>query len=617
MSSKSSRSITPVKLPSNRTTLGKLHDKMSSSRRILLPNYTETSLKFTNESFIHQAFKDAKGISHYMKEEDERRPDIDSTPVTKEVEHKKASTETQLVHLSAGRTMEGKVDLKKIVDIRRSIRRRYANRTDFRKIFNAWDRESLGVLRTEDVHDMVNKIGVQVNLDEARVLLATANKSMTGVLSLPEFLELIFDDSDKINVDLSAISDTSVHHTPDKFMKSLQELTLNQHTQKMQASLMRHIKDHLYDISSSLIKVDKRKTGLVSFEAFCDVLNNMNLTHTFSNEKYWRLLYTEMGGGDEGIKYTSFVQKMREFKPTEDSEPEQTVHTDVQREYNKRAERIEAAKELRPLLLDKKLLPVSRLEQMMKTLVPLKAKLVKLYFNEKQLKSALQAYAEDDKISANELQRFIKSVCPGLFIKETGHFLSAFNYNQEGYTEVAEVVKQVFSAEEKGMEELESVRRVLPPKSRVGERLARVNVKRYLKNIDQRMLWGNKSYEAFKRMDRDCDGYISSQDMCNSLQRMNLDVTETDVTAVMDEIDADNKGYLTFQKFAKQMSTPILQKSRGIWDKSESSMQPSATFQQSLNSYRDSSSYYSTLIDSLRPSKEPVSYTVCLSKPIT
>lgn len=55
----------------------------------------------------------------------------------------------------------------------------------------------------EDLYIMINRFGVPINELEARVLLASANDSKTGVLNLNEFMQLIFDDSDVINVDLS------------------------------------------------------------------------------------------------------------------------------------------------------------------------------------------------------------------------------------------------------------------------------------------------------------------------------------------------------------------------------------------------------------------------------
>lgn len=64
-------------------------------------------------------------------------------------------------------TLEGKVDLAKVKDIRRALRRRYATRSNFQKIFSQWDAEGKGWISTDDVHKMMNKMGLKVNQDEA------------------------------------------------------------------------------------------------------------------------------------------------------------------------------------------------------------------------------------------------------------------------------------------------------------------------------------------------------------------------------------------------------------------------------------------------------------------
>ena len=43
------------------------------------------------------------------------------------------------------------------------------------------------------MHTMVNRFGIHVNMNEAKALLASANRSNTGALSIDEFISLIFD----------------------------------------------------------------------------------------------------------------------------------------------------------------------------------------------------------------------------------------------------------------------------------------------------------------------------------------------------------------------------------------------------------------------------------------
>lgn len=103
-------------------------------------------------------------------------------------------------------TLEGKIDLGKVKDIRRALRRRYATRTNFQKIFSNWDLSSKGYLDTEDIYRMMNKMGIKVNLDEAAVLLASADQDKNNLLYVNEFMDLIFSQNDALNVDLAKIN---------------------------------------------------------------------------------------------------------------------------------------------------------------------------------------------------------------------------------------------------------------------------------------------------------------------------------------------------------------------------------------------------------------------------
>ena len=93
----------------------------------------------------------------------------------KEDVHAEAEQETQLVRMKNTQTLEGKIDLSKVKDIRRALRRRYATRTNFQKIFSQWDVDSKGHITTSDIHHMMNKMGIRVNMDEASVLLTSAD----------------------------------------------------------------------------------------------------------------------------------------------------------------------------------------------------------------------------------------------------------------------------------------------------------------------------------------------------------------------------------------------------------------------------------------------------------
>ena len=101
--------------------------------------------------------------------------------------------------------MEGKVDVEKVKEIRRIIRRKYGARGNFQKIFNCWDADHNGAVSVINVFDMIKRFGININFDEARVLVASADQDRSNDLNLDEFLELIFTDNEALNVDLRKI----------------------------------------------------------------------------------------------------------------------------------------------------------------------------------------------------------------------------------------------------------------------------------------------------------------------------------------------------------------------------------------------------------------------------
>lgn len=57
---------------------------------------------------------------------------------------------------------------------------------------------------------MIKKLGIKVNINEARVLVASVDQDFSGSMGLDEFMDLIFTDSDTLEVDLTQIPSVDV-----------------------------------------------------------------------------------------------------------------------------------------------------------------------------------------------------------------------------------------------------------------------------------------------------------------------------------------------------------------------------------------------------------------------
>lgn len=49
---------------------------------------------------------------------------------------------------------------------------------------------------------MLQRLGMQINIDETRILVASADKKKNNTLNLDEFLELVFSKNDALDVNL-------------------------------------------------------------------------------------------------------------------------------------------------------------------------------------------------------------------------------------------------------------------------------------------------------------------------------------------------------------------------------------------------------------------------------
>jgi len=143
--------------------------------------------------------------------------------------NKEAFQETQLVKIEAKNTLEGKVDIKKLKEIRLALRRRYASRTDFRKIFKEWARSMGGEITVYDAHSMINNFSIPINFNETRALIASSNQRGTDGLNLKEFFHLIFGDNDALEVDLKKLEykDESVFDDGEKVEDLKKNMKMN------------------------------------------------------------------------------------------------------------------------------------------------------------------------------------------------------------------------------------------------------------------------------------------------------------------------------------------------------------------------------------------------------
>lgn len=107
---------------------------------------------------------------------------------------------------------------------------------------------------------MINKFGININKDEAYVLLVSADQNNDGGLDLREFHDLIFDSNDALNVDLSKIPINAMDETAKKLMANLSESVKHKQTKKQIDLLKMFTQKNLNNIAMDLLKQDEEQT---------------------------------------------------------------------------------------------------------------------------------------------------------------------------------------------------------------------------------------------------------------------------------------------------------------------------------------------------------------------
>ena len=208
--------------------------------------------------------------------------------------NKEAMQETQLVKVEVKNTLEGVVDVKKIKEIRLALRRRYANRSNFRKIFKEWDITSRGEISIYDAHLMINKLSIPINYNETRVLIASSNDRGSESLNMEEFMHLIFNDNNALNVDLSKMEYKEEDLYNEKEQEGLKMTMINNIREMSKTQDINQFKEFIRARLPKFVKYVNElggNEGVCDYDTFMNVLNKFQLVANLRKEPLLRAFY--------------------------------------------------------------------------------------------------------------------------------------------------------------------------------------------------------------------------------------------------------------------------------------------------------------------------------------
>ena len=425
--------------------------------------------------------------------------------------------------------------------LRTLIRNRYARRGNLVQVFNEWDRGRLGYIRPEDAMYMLSAMGMHVSLEEASLLVASANKSRTGHLNLEEFREMIKCDVTSLPTPDSDV--TSVR-------QSLEDRAVQLQQDSLHSFLLQKLRSRLHQVTQAMLRKDKTGSGFISLKDFLAVVDSLKLPAEAVNDSQWERVYTAYGGAAEGLDIRAFAEALQQSESPRKLNPVlRQYHQTPSPDLTDRDEFV---------VLDGRSVPVNKLEAIQTRARRIKRVLRDRFKSEESLYRALFASGGKDITVAN-LKTFLcdeAAIDPMESIgkEDIEAFLSAVQYSAYGRADIKSIARNVF-IEEYRDDSLTRRTRPLPPArpaipstqamalSRREELLNELGVKLYAQRCAQ-------AFQAFRFFDRDGDGYVSREDFKSGLQRLNIAFEAQESDQLLDYLDQDRNGFLSYQEFA-------------------------------------------------------------------
>jgi len=507
--------------------------------------------------------------------------------------HQKALQETQLVRVKNKETLEGKVDIDKVKEIRRAIRRRYGNRTNYHKIFNSWDRNKKGYIDISDLHNMINRMGISINVQEAQVLMASHDLSGNAKLTMDEFMDLIFSTNDNMNVDLSKL----------KFNSKGIEIEPNEDLItgiRSDAAKLRKIKDakqlrfvlqkSLKELVKEFKEVDRNGNHEINFDDFKRIMETKVNLPEYMKEgtDVFKDFFNEFDDKKNGkANYVRIIENIKTFQYTGDSE----INVDLGPETlpsHREGATLKPSEDKKPFLIkDIQKVPENQLQHIIDRTLRITRLLQTKYKSKEDLDKDMNEKIQPDSngnVHAENLQKYFIDVCKNeldtrvISRKDLEGFLSSLVYNKYQMTNHKEIAPHVFSDNTQILKKIYSLQRPGPPPQEIAtnflktvtkmqnlsETLPPVDNKRMrdlLSEIQDKTFADKKHlYHIFKDYDNDKDGYISYNDIKDQMKKLKVNLNDNELKQFIDYVDPLKKGFLDFNTFSTSITKTMADK---------------------------------------------------------
>ena len=241
----------------------------------------------------------------------------------KEKLNKNAIQETQLVKINTFIEKDNEINLKKIEEIRQTLRRRYGNRKNINKIFQQWARTFPNKITIYDAYKMINSLSIPINYNETKAFIASGSNFGNEYLNIEEFSNLIYEPTSmnwgekKFNYeekDLNMIGNNIILNNKteiegrnfDKLKNFIAQriLVLNKN--------MKELSKEKYSFKEGNVNKNESNLNLVDFDKFKKGILSLKPSDNFNKEEYIQKLFNEYKGKNDLVDMRYFCENIYE-----------------------------------------------------------------------------------------------------------------------------------------------------------------------------------------------------------------------------------------------------------------------------------------------------------------
>ncbi|EAR93445.2 EF hand protein (macronuclear) [Tetrahymena thermophila SB210] len=408
----------------------------------------------------------------------------------KHEEYKNQNLETQLVELRDNKDCpEGQFNINKINEIKATIQRKYQQRKNFKQIFECWDEEGKGTINKKNIVNMLSRMGIKCNEEEAQILLSTADKDNSNDLNMQEFLDLVFVNNQVKQNDTR--NTRSFSQNPKlqniNLYESLSSLNENQHPEISSPELQRKLRKQIqveddtrnekklnFVLKNKITQLlnnfwinDYKQTGVINQKTFKEIIRRkVDLSENVISDQEIQQIYSKYQNTDktDAFNYKQFVKDLRQFNYAEKPETEQNtvdvvnesmkqtnVYKNLMQKYKKEENPTEFnLKEV--FINDIQNDNPSHIDWMKARADKLSRHIQKFFNNEKEFQQYLKQQIPDNQdkgqIHKSELLKTFKGMFDQTDLKfqkrDYEGIMEMFQYNKHGFTNVDDIPKIIY-----------------------------------------------------------------------------------------------------------------------------------------------------------------------------